>query len=368
MSSSNLSERLKRRIEAQGPITVSEYMLACLGNREDGYYMVQEPFGAEGDFITAPEISQMFGELIGVWCVSQWMAMGKPDAFILCEMGPGRGTLMNDLLRTARQLNPAFIEAATITMVETSPRLADIQRQTLEHFDLPITWRSDFQALEQQPLIMVANELFDALPMRQYVRKQGRFHERVIALDENGAFIFTLSNHSIDASLLPADHKSAPEGAIFEVAPARASLMQQISEHIMQLTGSALLIDYGHITQGYGDTLQAMLKHNFDDVFAHPGEADITSHVDFYHLQQIAQHAGLNTATQTQGEFLLSMGLLDRAGQLGRDKSLTEQQQLQADVERLAAPDQMGNLFKVLSISSPSIAPLPYDVLSSAGN
>ena len=366
MSSSSLSQRLKRRIEAQGPITVSEYMLACLGDREAGYYMVQEPFGAKGDFITAPEVSQMFGELIGVWCVSQWLAMGKPAAFTLCEMGPGRGTLMKDLLRTAQQLSPEFIAAAHITMVETSPRLTDIQRQTLAPFKLPVTWTDDFQKLEKQPLIMVANELFDALPMRQYVKKQGRFHERVIALDENGAFIFTASNYSVDASLLPADHQSAPEGAIFEVAPARSGLMQQISEHIAQFKGSALLIDYGHVTQGYGDTLQAMLKHNFDDVFANPGAADITSHVDFFALKNIASQAGLNSATQTQGAFLLNMGLLDRAGQLGRGKSLAEQQQLQADVERLVAPDQMGNLFKVLSVSSSSVAPLPYDMPSSA--
>lgn len=366
MSASKLTERLKRRIKAQGPITVSEYMLACLGDREAGYYIAQEPFGTKGDFITAPEVSQMFGELIGVWCISQWMNMGKPDTFILCEMGPGRGTLMKDLLRTAQKLSPEFTAAAHITMVENSPRLTNIQRQTLAPFNLPITWTHDFNSLKSLPLILVANELFDALPMRQYVKKQGRFHERVITLDTNGAFIFTASNQSIDASLLPADHQSASEGAIFEVAPARSSLMQQISEHIAQFKGSALLIDYGHTTPGYGDTLQAMLKHSFDDVFSHPGEADITSHVDFFALKNIAVTIGLNTAIQTQGEFLLAMGLLDRAGQLGRGKSQAEQLQLQADVERLAAPEQMGTLFKVLSISHSSIAPLPYIMPSSA--
>lgn len=368
MSTSTLAQRLKRHIKAQGSITVSEYMLTCLGDQEAGYYMVQEPFGAKGDFITAPEISQMFGELIGVWCVSQWLAMEQHQPFILCEMGPGRGTLMQDLLRAAHQLSPAFTQAAIITMVETSPRLRDMQRQTLAHTDLNITWTDDLKTLPPLPLILVANELFDALPMRQYVKKQSRFHERLITLDENDNFIFTTSDYSIDAAHLPADHQSAPESAIFEAAPARNSLMQQISDHIAQFKGSALIIDYGYCHTGYGDTLQAIRKHRFDDIFAHPGEADITSHVDFLSLQEIASKSGLNTATQTQGEFLLNMGLLDRAGQLGRGKTPAQQQQLQADVERLAAPDQMGDLFKVLSISSSSFSPLPYDVSASVND
>ncbi|MGU3575826.1 class I SAM-dependent methyltransferase [Brucellaceae bacterium C25G] len=364
MAAPNLAQRLKRRIEAEGAITISDYMLACLGDRDDGYYMVQEPFGARGDFITAPEVSQMFGELIGVWCVSQWLAMGKPESFILCEMGPGRGTLMKDLLRTAQQLSHEFINSAKITLVETSPRLRDVQSKTLTNCD--ITWTDDFKTLEPLPLIMVANELFDALPMHQYVKQQGCFYERLIGLDSNGALTFTMSDKKIDPSLLPKDHQSAKEGSIFEQAPARSQLMQQISDHITKFKGCALLIDYGHLSQGYADTLQAMLKHRFDDVFAHPGKADITSHVDFWALKQIAVANGLNTAVQTQGEFLLAMGLLDRAGQLGRGKSTESQQQLQADVERLAAPDQMGSLFKVLSVSHSSFAPLPYDMTSSS--
>ncbi|MBK3746239.1 class I SAM-dependent methyltransferase, partial [Paraburkholderia aspalathi] len=276
---------------------VSDYMTTCLGDREAGYYMTREPFGRDGDFITAPEVSQMFGELIGIWCVAAWNALGQPANATLCEIGPGRGTLMKDLLRTVSQLAPNFIATAQVAMVETSPRLTEIQKQTLAGAAANIQWHENLghenlETTGDGPLILVANELFDALPIRQFVKANGRFTERLISLDDADNFTFTASMTGIDPSLLPANHQSAPEGTVFEIAPARSALMQMIAERITQTRGAALLIDYGHLQSGFGDTLQAMLNHQFDDVFAHPGRADLTSHVDFAALSQIASALG----------------------------------------------------------------------------
>ncbi|WP_188825596.1 class I SAM-dependent methyltransferase [Brucella endophytica] len=345
-----LKQRLIRLIETSGPISLAEYMAACLGDRDAGYYTTREPFGREGDFITAPEVSQMFGELIAVWCIGVWQALGKPENAVLCEIGPGRGTLMADMLRTLEKLAAAFLSTARIAMVETSPRLIEIQREKLKSHAASIDWRTSFEELPDGPLILVANELFDALPIRQYVKLNGRFVERVVAV-VNGELCFTSGAGSIDPALLPAGYETAPEGAIFEAAPARTALMQLIAERITATQGAALLIDYGHLEAGFGDTLQAMSKHTFADVFENPGEADLTSHVDFAALAQTARACRCHTGAMTQGEFLLAMGLLDRAGQLGAGKDKAAQEQIRNDVERLAAPDQMGTLFKMLCVS-----------------
>lgn len=349
-------------IQSTGPLSVSEYMITCLADHEAGYYMTREPFGRDGDFITAPDVSQMFGELIGVWCVAAWQALGKPRDAVLCEIGPGRGTLMQDVLRTATKLAPDFIASARIAMVETSPRLAKIQQDRLANAAPHIGWHQDFTTIGAGPLILVANELFDALPIRQFVKTKGQFSERVITLDDQDELIFASSATGIDITLLPKDHASVPDGTVFEIAPARSALMQTIAERIIKTGGSALLIDYGHLVPGFGDTLQAMIKHRFDDVFAHPGDADLTSHVDFAALAQTARQAGCVTAMSTQGDFLITMGLLDRAGQLGSGKDASFQDQLRADVERLAGPDQMGSLFKVMGVSDPQTRLFPFDV------
>jgi len=351
----SLKDRLKRLIAASGPISVADYMAACLGDREAGYYTTREPFGREGDFITAPEVSQMFGELIGIWCVSEWDALGRPGAFVLCEIGPGRGTLMSDMLRTIERLAPQMLATARVAMIETSPRLVERQKEKLADAGAKIDWFERFADIPGDtangPLILVTNELFDAIPLRQFVKVNGRFVERMIALDDKDEFQFVSGLAGIDPALLPASHAAAPEGAIFEAAPARTALMQEIATHIATTRGAALNIDYGHLEAGFGDTLQAMLKHGFDDVFAHPGEADLTSHVDFDSLEKTARASNCKTGTMTQGEFLLAMGLLDRAGRLGADKDAAFQEKIRQDVERLAAPDQMGTLFKVLALS-----------------
>lgn len=357
----NLKQRIMRQIEAAGPISVAEYMAMCLFDCDAGYYTTQEPFGKDGDFITAPEVSQMFGELIGVWCVGAWRELGSPDKFILCEMGPGRGTLMQDLIRAASKLAPDFIAAARIHMVEISERLTDIQQATLDAHGHAIAWSKQFSDIEHGPLILVANELFDAIPTRQYVKTSDGFVERMLALDNDKNLVFVGGSARIDRALLPPASDDAPEGSIFEISPARSALMQDIARRIHDDRGAALLFDYGHLQQGFGDTLQALSKHASVDVLHIPGAADLTTHVDFYSLAQAARAEGCKTSAKTQGEFLIAMGLLDRAGVLGRDKSQAMQNQIRADVERLAGPDQMGTLFKTLCVTDPATHIFPFE-------
>lgn len=352
-----LKQRLIRLISSGGPISVADYMAICLADHDGGYYMTREPFGAKGDFITAPEVSQMFGELIGVWVVSQWEFLGKPDNCVICEIGPGRGTLMSDLLRAAGKLAPDMLRTAQVAMVETSDRLTAVQQKKLKECPANISWHKNLDTVPQGTLILVANELFDALPDHQYIKSDGHFVERMVAVSDTPEpqLCFSIGTGGIDASLLPAGHQTAPDGTIFEASPARAALMQQICERIRQNNGAALLIDYGSHQAGFGDTLQALYQHKFQDVFAAPGQADITTHVDFASLSTIAIALGCAVKAEEQGDFLLNMGLLSRAGQLGAGKSVAVQEQIRDDVERLAAPDQMGSLFKTLTVTYPDL-------------
>ncbi|MCF7672306.1 class I SAM-dependent methyltransferase [Bacillus subtilis] len=352
-----LKQRLIRLISNGGPISVADYMAFCLADHDGGYYMTREPFGTKGDFITAPEVSQMFGELIGVWVVSHWEALGKPAHFTICEIGGGRGTLMSDLLRAAGKLVPDMLRSVHIAMVETSDRLTGVQKKKLEGAAPHIAWYKSFKEIPQNTLILVANELFDALPDHQYIKHEGRFVERMVATHNEAEpqLCFTTGTGGIDPALLPKGHEATPEGTIFEASPARAALMQQISEHIRKYQGAALLIDYGSHEAGFGDTLQALYQHAYQDVFTAPGQADITTHVDFASLAQIARSLGCAIKAEEQGDFLLRMGLLSRAGQLGAGKSSAVQEQIRDDVERLAAPNQMGSLFKILSVTYPDL-------------
>jgi SAM-dependent MidA family methyltransferase len=355
-----LKERIAALIELNGPISVAEYMALCLFDPESGYYTNREPFGVEGDFITAPEISQMFGELVGVWLRAAWDAIGRPMPVTVAEIGPGRGTLMKDVLRTLSRLDPGLATGANFAMIETSPRLAEIQKETLSNIEARIRWHGSVDNLASQPLLIVGNELFDAVPIRQYVRTGGKWRERAVGLDEAGSLTFVAGAGAPDPSLLPPEAESAPEGAISELSPARAALMETIAEWIARHGGAGLFFDYGHATPALGDTLQALRKHQYDNVLAHPGEADLTAHVDFSALAAAARDAGLDAHIMTQGEFLLAMGLLERAGRLGANADLATRERLSGEVERLAGPDRMGNLFKVLAILPRGAAVPPF--------
>lgn len=358
---SALSERLRALIAEHGPISVSDYMALCLFDPEHGYYTTREPFGEAGDFTTAPEISQMFGELIGAWVLATWEALGQPMPVTLAEIGPGRGTLMKDMLRTLRKLHPTFVEGATIALIEASPRLREIQNETLAPFGLTIAWHDDVEALPPQPLILIGNELFDAVPIRQFVKTRSGWHERMVALDAENALTFVAGPGAPDATLLPDDAAQAPDGAIVELAPARSAIMAAISAHLARYGGAGLFADYGYLTPAVGDTIQALRKHAFHDVLADPGEADLTAHVDFAALASVARAAGLDAHLTTQGDFLLALGLLQRAGQLGAALDEAGRTALQQAVERLAGPDQMGTLFKVLAVGPRGLAPVGFE-------
>ena len=348
-----LGEKLIRRIENFGPITIADYMAACLGDPEFGYYTTREPFGAAGDFVTAPEVSQMFGELIGLWAVATWQRMGSPGSFVLAEIGPGRGTLMTDALRAAR-IAPGFEQAATVVLVETSPRLREIQQTTLSGH--AVRWAEHVDALPEGPAILVANELFDALPVRQFLRTEDGWAERMVGVDD-GRLVFGLRS---GAGFDGADN-SAPTGSLVETASISAAIMASVAARLQKSGGAFLAIDYGHAESGFGDTLQALRHHQFDDPLAHPGEADLTVHVDFAALARTARANGAHASpVWTQGDFLLSLGLLERAGRLGAGKDVAAQDAIRAAVERLAGPDAMGTLFKVLCITGGNLVAPPF--------
>ncbi|TKT77327.1 class I SAM-dependent methyltransferase [Aquamicrobium sp. LC103] len=352
-----LKERLRRLIAAAGPITVSDYMATCLFDPQAGYYTTREPFGAAGDFTTAPEVSQMFGELVAVRLYTAWRAAGSPLPATFAEIGPGRGTLMRDMLRTLGKLDPDFIASADVALIEASPRLAAIQKETLADGPGAPRWFRETGELAERPLIIVGNELFDALPMRQAVKTAHGWRERVVRLDDEGELEFAAGAAELDPAVLPSAAADAPTGAIFEYAPARTALMEEIAATIAARGGFGLFIDYGYTEPAIGDTLQAVRRHAFDDVLAHPGEADLTSHVDFSALAQAARDHGLRASIATQGDFLLRMGLLERAGALGASTDEAARERLRGEVERLAGPSEMGKLFKVMEVARVASGP-----------
>ena len=351
-----LLQKLRRMIRLDGPISLANYMHLCLADPDQGYYRSKEAIGAKGDFITAPEISQMFGELIGAWCIDTWQKLGEPEAISLVEFGPGNGTLMKDLLRTAQAV-PGFAGALEVTLIETSERLIARQREILANVPHPVTrinWATNLDSLKKQPVIILANEFFDALPFRQYVKKANSWHEIGIGLDEANELRIIALPTTLENEYLPLQHDQQAEGAVFEIAPAREALALGMAEKIASQTGAALIIDYGHLQTGFGDTFQAIKNHAFANPLESPGEADLTSHVDFQALAKSIQnaHNKLQIQQTNQGNFLVSQGLLERAGMLGNGKSNATKTALIEQVERLAGPDQMGDLFKVMVISS----------------
>jgi SAM-dependent MidA family methyltransferase len=357
-----LARRIARLIAATGPIGVDQLMSLCLLDPEHGYYTRREPFGTAGDFITAPEVSQMFGELLAVWTVAAWRALAAPRRFSLVEIGPGRGTLMADMLRTIARLDPAMKAAAGIVLVEASPRQQAEQRRRLAADASRIRWQAHLEEGPLPgPLIILGNEIFDALPVRQFVRTPAGWRERVVGLDQTGALCFMAGPAGIDPALLPAGADEAPEGSVFEISPAREGLMSEIAGLLARQGGAGLFIDYGHAAPGFGDTLQAVRHHRFDPPLAHPGEADLTAHVDFSALAAAARAGGLVPFIREQGEFLLSMGLLERAGRLGAEMNEAGRERIRAEVERLAGAEEMGRLFKVMAVLPPGLVLHPFD-------
>ncbi len=359
--STPLAERMKALIASAGPLGVADYFAMCLGDPDHGYYRTREPFGRAGDFVTAPEISQLFGEMIGVFLVHAWHASGRPSGVRLAELGPGRGTMMADVLRVAERLAPDLAAAASVHMVETSERLVAVQRETLRSCATPIAWHRRLDDVPEGFLLLVANEFFDAIPIRQFVKTPDGFRERTVGLAADGGLCFVAGPATLSSDELPQDAGAQPAGTIVEISPARTAIMAAVAGRLAAAGGVALVLDYGHLVTGYGDTLQALKNHAADDPLAHPGDADLTSHVDFAALARAAGSEGASlVGAMTQGDFLLGLGLLERAGNLGAGKDHATQEAIRDAVERLAAPGKgnMGELFKVLAVSgSPARIP-----------
>ncbi len=358
MSDTPLARKLRLLIEANGPLTVADYMAHCLGDPAHGYYMTRDPLGADGDFVTAPEVSQMFGEIVGAWLVEAWRLAGSPSPFRLVELGPGRGTLMADVLRVAMRV-PEFSGAVSVHLVETSPALSARQRETLARSGHEAGWHARFSEVPDGPLFLVANEFFDALPIRQFVRTEQEWRERVVGLDAEGRLAFGIGAGGLRLADGPPD---ATPGAVLELRPAADALTGEIAGRIIAHGGAALVIDYGHATTAAGDTLQALKGHGFADPLAAPGEADLTAHVDFAALAGSAGRSGAAVhGPIAQGAFLLALGLLERAARLGSDADDAARETLRSAANRLAGPEEMGTLFKVMALTRPGIRPPPFD-------
>ena len=335
----DLGERFRRLIRAHGPMPVARYM----GESNALYYAARDPLGAEGDFTTAPEISQMFGEMVGLWLADIWVRAGTPAGAIYVELGPGRGTLARDALRAMASvgLRPE------VHLVEGSPALRKVQSGALAG----AVFHDSLDTLPQgRPLLLAANEFLDALPVRQLVRTANGWRERLVALDTDDGFVFAAGPSPMDDAVPPA-FAAKPEGTVIETCPAAAALVEDIARRIDTEGGAALFVDYGHLAPRTGSTLQAVRAHQKLDVFAAPGEADLTAHVDFATLDAIARREGVAVLEATQGAFLSAMGITQRSDALAA-RYPDRADEVAAARDRLIAPDAMGELFKVMALSA----------------
>ncbi|WP_420133904.1 class I SAM-dependent methyltransferase [Rhodopseudomonas sp.] len=356
---SALSEEIKRLIKSAGPMPVWRYMELCLNHPTYGYYVSRDPLGREGDFTTSPEISQMFGELLGLWSASVWTAAGEPSTLRLVEIGPGRGTMMADALRALRVLPPLY-QALSVHLVEINPVLREKQKATLAGIR-NVHWHKDFAEVPEGPAVILANEYFDVLPIHQAVKRETGWHERVIEISGSGALVFGVAPDPIPRFevLLPPLVRMAPVGAVFEWRP-DAEIMK-IATRVRDQGGAALIIDYGHVRSDVGDTFQAIAKHSFADPLQSPGRADLTAHVDFQALARAAEDVGARThGPVTQGEFLKRLGIETRAVSLMAKATPQVSEDISGALQRLTGEGRgaMGSMFKVLGVTDPAIASL----------
>jgi len=342
----SLKEKLVEHIRENGPMTVAEYMGACLYDPEDGYYASRPAIGgANADFLTAPEASQMFGELIGLWCAHEWDVLGKP-AFNLIELGPGRGVLMQDVLRATQRLE-GFHDAANIVLVETSAPLRDEQADRIPDAE----WALRLDDAPPGPSLIIGNEFLDCMPIRQFIAGEEGWHEKLVGLDEADQLVFGLS------AAIPAPDSEDEPGTVREIAPALEALIYEIERRLHEAPARVLLIDYGYVRPECADTLQALKNHKKVDPIETPGEADLTAHVDFARVAQLAEQAGLAVhGPITQAQFLRGLGIEVRHDTLAQANP-AHAERLKRELNRLIGADQMGALFKVICLSSPNLPP-----------
>ncbi len=356
-----IAEKLRAQIRETGPLSIAGYMAVALFDPAYGYYATRDPIGAGEDFITAPEISQVFGEVIGLWLADAWTALGAPSKVQLIELGPGKGTLMSDVLRAGRAM-PGFLEAAEVTLVEASPALKMVQGRTLAASSVPVRFADRLETAPPGPSLVVANEFLDCLPFRQAVKIGGRWFERCVAIDPADETRFIFSPGAAldpDAERFPEGLAGAPEGSLVELRPADRQIATAVAERFASHPGRALFIDYGPDTPSPGDTLQALKAHEKVDPLAEPGRADLTAHVDFASFAAAAREAGLDVAGPVeQGAFLMRLGAGARAEALARSAP-DHAGRLGRQLRRLTAPEEMGALFKAIALSSPGLPEPP---------
>ena len=350
---SELLNRLREKIARDGPLSVATYMRLCLTDPDNGYYTTSQSIGRDGDFITAPEVSQVFGELIGLFFADYWHRSGSPQSVRLIELGPGRGTLMADLLRAAKTL-PGFAGSLDVDLVEVSWTLRREQRKSLETSGHLPSWHDSIESIpDDKPTFLVANEFFDALPVKQYVRKGTGWHDRLITWDPaGGRLAFTTSAARQRGDIASID---AQDGDVIEGCPDAGDIAAHIGRRIVRNGGVALFIDYGYEGPAVGDTLQAVRAHRYADPLDDPGQVDLTAHVDFTPLKSAADEVGaVAWGPVAQGTFLRRLGLEERLAVLAANKSKEVQSSLRVAAERLAGSRQMGRLFKAVALTSPT--------------
>jgi NADH dehydrogenase [ubiquinone] 1 alpha subcomplex assembly factor 7 len=366
MTPNPLADKIAGRIRSEGPLSLAAYMAIALHDPDLGYYATRQPIGAAGDFVTAPEISQVFGELIGLWCALVWEQIGRPDPMILAELGPGSGVLAVDLLRAAAAV-PELRRALRLHLVETSPVQRETQRRRLASAD-PV-WLAGFDELPPGPALIVANEFLDALPIRQFVRGHRHWSERMVALDRDDRLVFADGPENPALSLLVPQtlRDSTRPGAVYEFCPAALALSAALGARLEHDPGAALFIDYGYFPSRPGTTLRALSFHRPVDVLASPGSADLSAHVDFAAFAQAARMAGANAhGPVPQCRFLGMLGAGARLDTLLQRATADQRRQLESGVERLLDPAQMGDLFKAVALVSPWLpTPFGFDVAES---
>lgn len=342
-----LADKLAEHIKETGPMTVADFMAACLYDPEHGYYATRPSIGGDGaDFLTAPEASQMFGELIGLWCAHEWDVLGKP-ALNIIELGPGRGVLMQDGWRATR-LVEGFHDAANVVFVETSAPLRDEQAEHVPHAE----WTTRLEDAPPGPSLIIANEFLDCLPVRQFVRGEKGWHEKLVGLDGAGKLTFGLS-----MAIPSPDDDDERESEVREIAPGLDAIIYEIERRLHAAPGRALFIDYGYIASEGADTLQAIVRHEKVNPLQAPGEADLTAHVDFSRVAHLAREAGLQVSGPiSQGRFLRALGIDMRVETLTRANP-SHGQRVAREHQRLTHDDEMGALFKVICLSSPNLPP-----------
>ncbi len=358
-----LAAMLREMVASEGPIPLERFMAIANGHPTLGYYASRDPFGAAGDFTTAPEISQMFGELVGLWAAEAWRACGAPSPVHLVELGPGRGTMMADALRALR-VAPDFLAAAWVHLVEASPTLTARQHETLAHVP-DIRWHTTLETVPPGPAIVLANEFFDALPVRHFVRIAGAWRERFVGLGDGGAFVWGVAPDAETDLCI-----DAPDGALLEIGAVAQRVMTSLAQRLVEQGGALLAIDYGHATTSLGETLQAVRRHRFVDPLDTPGEADLTVHLDFAALARAAQAAGADIqGPVTQALFLNQIGIRQRAAVLSKSATPEGAQKIATALNRLTAQDSptaMGTLFKAMAVTQPGAPPLAGFIIESA--